>query len=261
MLLGIPSLMEFSQNEDLFRFCAENGFAFAEMNMTFPWFQAGEVDVQRLRALQKEYGIGLTIHFHDRLDPFEFSPEMRKGSLENAEFAMNMAREVQAMCLNMHLMPGTYSSINSKKTYLYEKCSERYMELVQGFVKFAEEKLAGTDTLVCVENTSGFLPFQKRAIEELLKSPRFALTFDIGHSFKAGGEDEKFILAHADRLRHFHIHDCSLKANHLALGDGGLDTLRYLKMAEEKDCTAVIEVKESSALLHSRDYLIANGMW
>ena len=109
MLLGIPSLMEFSQNEDLFRFCAENGFAFAEMNMTFPWFQAGEVDVQHLRSLQKEYGIGLTIHFHDRFDPFEFSPEMRKGSFENAEFAMMMARELQAMCLNMHLMPGTYS--------------------------------------------------------------------------------------------------------------------------------------------------------
>ena len=261
MLLGIPSLMEFSQNEDLFRFCAENGFAFAEMNMTFPWFQAGEVDVQHLRSLQKEYGIDLTIHFHDRFDPFEFSPEMRKGSFENAEFAMMMARELQAMCLNMHLMPGTYSSINSKKTYLYEKCSDHYMELVKAFAEFAEEKLAGTDTLVCIENTSGFLPFQKRAIEELLKSPRFALTFDIGHSFKAGGEDEKFILAHADRLRHFHIHDCSLKANHLALGEGGLDTLRYLKMADEKDCTVVIEVKESSALLHSKNYLINHGVW
>ena len=78
---------------------------------------------------------------------------------------------------------------------------------------------------------------------------------------EAAEEDEKFILAHADRLRHFHIHDCSLKANHLALGEGGLDTLRYLKMADEKDCTAVIEVKESSALLHSKNYLINHGVW
>ena len=35
MNYGIPTLMEFSDIEDLARFCAEHGFGFMEMNMTF----------------------------------------------------------------------------------------------------------------------------------------------------------------------------------------------------------------------------------
>ena len=175
--------------------------------------------------------------------------------------AMRLARELDIPRLNMHLLPGTYSTINGVKTYLYAHCPNIYLGYVRAFRNLAEKELQGSGTVFCIDNTSGFQPFHKQAIELLLESPRFGLTFDIGHSFRAGGADERFILEHRDRLCHFHIHDCSLKANHLALGEGGLDTLRYLKMADEKDCTAVIEVKESSALLHSKNYLINHGVW
>ena len=107
----------------------------------------------------------------------------------------------------------------------------------------------------------GYTKDSKAFFERMRKYLTHNPSFQILDIRKGKLEDEKFILAHADRLRHFHIHDCSLKANHLALGEGGLDTLRYLKMADEKDCTAVIEVKESSALLHSKNYLINHGVW
>ena len=261
MNYGIPTLMEFPEAETLARFCAEHGFGFVEMNMTFPWFQAGTVDADKLLALKKKYGIGWTIHLNDQVNPFEFSPEMRNGSLENVSFALELARVLDAARVTMHLLPGTYSAINGTKTYLYGHCKDRYLALARSFRDFAEARLKDQNAVLCIENTSGYQPFQQDAIELLLASEQFGLTFDIGHCFKAGGGDEPFILAHGDRLRHFHIHDCSVKSNHLAFGAGGLDLPRYIRMADRLGCSVVAEVKESGALLQSKAYLMENGLW
>ena len=45
------------------------------------------------------------------------------------------------------------------------------------------------------------------ALDLLLESPVFALTFDIGHNHGIGGRDEGIILQRRERLRHFHFHD------------------------------------------------------
>lgn len=261
MNYGIPTLMEFSDPNDLAAFCAEHGFGFVELNMTFPWFQEDAVDAEAIRALKKKYGIGFTIHLHDQVNPFEFSPALRKGSLENIRFALRLARELNMPRITMHLQPGTYSTINGEKTYLYARCKDRYLSYVRSFIQLTEDVLKGSETLLCIENTSGFQPYQTDAIGLMLSSDSFGLTFDIGHSFKAGGEDERFMLANADKLRHFHIHDCSAKANHLALGAGGLDLIRYVSMAAQYGCSVVAEVKESGALIRSREYLIEHGLW
>ena len=68
-----------------------------------------------------------------------------------------------------------------------------------------------------------------------------------------------FILEHSDRLRHFHIHDVTAKSNHVALGTGVLDVDRYLEMARKYDCPVVIEVKESSSLSSSLNYMKNHG--
>ena len=261
MIYGVPTLMEYSDAEMLARFCAEQGYGFVEMNMTFPWFQADAVSAETIRGLKKKYGIGFTIHLHDQVNPFEFSPEMRNGCLENIRFAMQLACELDIPRITMHLLPGTYSAVNGKKTYLYAHCKDRYLSYVRSFIDFVEDSLKGSGTVFCIENTSGFLPFQREAIELMLASARFGLTFDIGHSFKAGGTDEPLILAHSSSLRHFHIHDCSLQSNHLAFGAGGLDLVRYLRMAAQYDCSVVAEVKESGALIRSRQYLIEHDLW
>ena len=261
MIYGVPTLMEYSDIDVLTCFCAEHGFAFVEMNTTFPWFQPDRITTDRIRLLKQKYGVDFTVHLHDQVNPFEFSPDMRQGCLENAVWTMKLARELNLPRLNMHLMPGTYSTINGVKTYLYAFCEDIYLGYVRAFRDLAEKELRGSDTVFCIENTSGFLPFQKKAIELLLESERFGLTFDMGHSFRTGGKDELFLLEHRDRIRHFHIHDCSEKANHLGFGEGQLDLVRYLDMAKELGSTVVAEVKESGALLRSREYLIRNSLW
>ena len=258
---GIPTLMDLPQPEQLARYCADNGFAFVEMNMTFPWFQPGSIDVGRVRALSRDYNVGFTLHLHDQVDPFEFSPDLRRGHLNNIAFALDLACGLGLPRVNMHLMPGTYSTINGVKTYLYERCLDRYLALVREFRDRVSERLRGSPTIFCIENTSGFRDFHCQAIDLLLESPCFGLTFDIGHSFRAGGGDEKLILARRERVRHFHIHDCDAKANHLGLGEGALDVLRYLRLADSLGATVVTEVKEASALLRTKEYLIQNDLW
>ena len=261
MLYGIPTLMDLPDLDALSRFCAENGFQFVELNMTFPWFQPGVIDPATIRALMRKYGIVYTVHLNDQVNPFEFSPEMRRGCLENARFALELARELEMPRLNMHLLPGTYSSINGVKTYLYGHCIDLYLDHVRRFRDLVDQELRGLKTVFCIENTGGFHSYQRKAIDLMLESPAFGLTFDVGHSYRAGGKDEPFILSHAERLRHFHIHDCDAKANHLSFGEGRIDLVRYLEMARRLDAGVVVEVKESGALLRSREYRIRPRIW
>ena len=261
MLYGIPTLMAYSDIDALTSFCAENGFGFVEMNMTFPWFQSGSVTADTIRALTRKYGVGFTIHLHDQVNPFEFSPDLRRGSIENVRCAIDLACELGIPRLSMHLLPGTNSAINGVKTYLYDHCENLYLDYVRQFRAFVKERLKDRKTVFCIENTSGYHSYHKKAIEILLESDVFGLTYDIGHDYRIGGKDQPFILAHKDRLCHFHIHDCDEKSNHLGLGEGRVDLMRYLKLAQSLNATVLVEVKEAGALLRSKDYLIAHGMW
>ena len=91
------------------------------------------------------------------------------------------------------------------------------------------------------------MPFQLKALDILLQSPVFGLTMDIGHNCCAGNADEPWILSHADRLIHMHLHDVrDCKKDHLPFGTGNLDLSKYLSLAQDR--TAVVEVKTIAGL-------------
>ena len=260
MKFGMPSLIEFRTVEEHARFCAENGLDFYEINLAFPWFQSDKIDASELVRIKQKYGIDYTIHFHDEINPFDFCPEMRSGCLCSVEYVIGLARTIGAKRINMHLLNGTYSAVKGEKIYAYGLCEDEYLGYVQHFIALVESSMKGMDCIFCIENTSGYRFYHKHAIELMLASPVFGLTFDIGHNYKASEDDESFILSHADRLRHFHIHDVTAKSNHVALGTGVLDVDRYIEMAESYDCPIVIEVKESSSLKDSLSYMRRRGL-
>ncbi|MBR4426159.1 MAG: sugar phosphate isomerase/epimerase [Spirochaetales bacterium] len=255
MKYGMPSLIEFRTVEEHARFCSDHGLDFYELNLAFPWFQSDKIDADELVAIKKRYGIDYTVHFHDEINPFDFAPELRAGSLKNVEYVIDLARHIGAKRINMHLLNGTYSAVNGVKIYAYGLCENEYLGYVRDFIALCTDKMKGMDCIFCIENTSGFRFYHKKAIELMLQSPLFGLTFDIGHNYKASEDDESFIMSHADRLRHWHIHDVTKTSNHVALGDGVLDIDRYLSMVKESGLPAVIEVKEQNDLLKSIDYV------
>lgn len=257
MKLGMPSLIEFNNVEQHMRLCSELSLDFFEMNFTFPFFQSDKLEVEELKRLKKVYGKGYSFHLHDLMNPFDFSPEVREAYNKMADYALNLALELEVKRMVMHLPYGFYSSIGGIKYHAYDVFSDEYLDRVVAFRSRCEAKLGNSSDgpMICLENTKGYYEYHKKTIDTLLESKCFGLTFDIGHDYKAGNSDEPIILSHEDRLRHFHIHDVTANGNHYALGDGILDIEKYFRMAQDHNCTAVIEVKESQALKRSLEYL------
>ena len=260
MKFGMPSLIEYRSVDEHIEFCRKNNLDFLEINLTFPWYQSDRLDVRSLVRLKEESGVSYTLHFHDQLNPFDCSPELRRGSSDNALFGLNLARTIGAERITMHMIRGAYSSVNGEKVHAYSVCEDEYLYHVREFMDVVDGKLDATDTIYCIENTNGFMDYQKDAVDIMLQNPHFGLTFDIGHNFKTSFDDEAFILSHADKLKHFHIHDVNEKSNHIALGSGIINLPKYIEMLRRYDCSAVIEVKESQALTRSLSYLRDHGV-
>ena len=258
MKLGIPTFMDFSSVEEHLVFCRDNGFQFYELAFYYPWTQSDRMDLKELAKLKLKYGTDFSVHLAD-LDPFAFSPETKKAAYDTVYYMLDVADSCGAKILNMHLNDGGYSSICGTKFYIYEHYKEEYLDNVKKFRDTISPLLEKSGRILCVENTHGFKPFQKDALEFLLQSKNFGLTYDIGHNYKAGGDDEKFILSHADSVRHFHIHDVTPSACHIGLGQGILDIPHYLNLASDLNASALIEVKSPECLMQSAQYLKSKG--
>lgn len=248
---GAPTLIETAGLEDCARLCASLGLDFIELNMNLPQYQLGRMDVSHFRSLSEKYGIGYTIHLDENLNPFDFNPYVAQAYLRTTLDTVALAKELHAPILNMHLSKGVYFTLPDRKVYLFEQYRGEYLDRVRGFREACTRAIGSAPVRICVENCDGYTGFQKEAIEVLLESPVFGLTFDIGHDHGIGGIDEPFILAHGDRLRHMHIHDASGRKNHLPLGGGEIDIPKYLALARQHDCRVVLETKTVEGLTQS----------
>jgi len=248
----MPTLIEYDTIEKNAAVCGELGLDFIELNMNLPQFQINSIDAEYFKSLSERFGFLYTIHLDENLDPCDFNDHVSDAYLQTVKEAITLAKELGAPKLNMHLKKGVYFTLPDKKVFLFEKYKDVYLEKMRAFRDMCEREIANSNIKVCIENCSGYRKFHKEAIGELLKSSVFALTFDIGHDHCTGGKDGKFILEHRDRLVHMHVHDAinrdGIKHDHLAFGEGELDIGRFLSLAEELECTVVLETKTSDAL-------------
>ena len=215
-----------------------------------------------------EAGIYYTIHLDENLNIADFNPLVRDAYLETVRRTIEVAKHFvtlkdkygnnnQPLILNMHMHHGIYITLPDKKVQMYERDFDVYMGYISKFVKVCEEWIGEADIQIAIENTNGFREYGKKAIECMLKSHCFVLTWDIGHSKALGERDVPFILEHKDKLSHFHIHDGSEnpQKDHLALGDGGIDLVERLDMAKACNARCVLETKTIEALKRSVEWL------
>ncbi len=256
MKFGAPTMVEMENLRQAAQVCRELGLDFLELNINFPQYLLKQLDVEKLKALASEYGIFYTLHLDDEMSIADFNPYIAEGYCRTVYDAIELSKTLSIRKLNMHMSRGAKYTLPDRVIYFFEAYEDNYLERIRTFREECEKRIGDADITICVENTAGFLPFQKRAVEILLESPVFGLTFDIGHNFCAGDMDEAFILAHADRLKHFHIHDClAERKDHRTLGTGVLDVKRYLEIAERLGCTAVVETKTVDSLRQSMDWI------
>lgn len=254
---GMPTLIECETIEANLALCRELGLDFIELNMNLPQFQTGELrrDIEKYRRITAQTGVFFTLHLDENLNFADFNPLVREAYCQTAVEAIRIARELQIPVVNLHMPAGVHFTLPEKKVYLFDAYRDDFMEAARRFRDLCEGEVGGADVKICVENTDGYRAFQQEAVEALLESSCFALTWDIGHSHAAGERDEAFLLAHRDRLAHFHLHDAVGKSNHLALGVGEVDLPARLRIAKENRCRCVIETKTAAALRQSVGFL------
>lgn len=250
---GIPTLIELETVEQHCAVCAQLGLKFVELNTNFPRQQLHLLDADKLQALTKQYGIFFTIHLNDEMPVGDFNPTVAKGYTDAVLEAICFAKKAGVKVLNMHISEGAHYTRPDGVVYFYEAYREDYLQRMTAFRDACTEAIADSGIRICMENSKAYLPFQKEALDLLLESPAFALTLDIGHNYCSKFADEEWILARRHRLAHMHIHDAKNGTrDHLPLGQGELDISKYLTLANELNCTAVIEVKTLEGLKQSQ---------
>ena len=274
MQFGMPTLIENRTLEENIALCDRLGLKFIELNMNFPEYQieALEFTDELIGAADKK-GIYYTIHLDENLNIADFNTLVTDAYLETVRRTIEVAKKLlclrekygcdksgkcsQPLTINMHMNHGIFITLPDKKVQMYERDFETYMASFKVFRERCESWIGDADVKIVVENTDGFREYEKKAIEYLLESPCFGMTWDIGHSKAVGEKDVPFIMAHSEHLIHFHIHDGSENPpkNHLALGDGEIDIGARLKLAEERNARCVLETKTIAALEKSVAYL------
>ena len=269
MQFGMPTLIENRTLADNVALCRRLGLRFVELNMNFPEYQVDRLErTDALVAAAVAAGVYYTIHLDENLNVADFNPLISGAYLETVRRTVQVAKALlplrdrfgdsaQPLTVNMHMHHGIYITLPDRKVQMYERDFDTYMQAFERFRGLCETWIGDSDVMIAVENTDGFRDYEKKAIEFLLESPKFGLTWDIGHSKSVGEKDVPFILEHRDRLIHFHIHDGTEQPpkNHLALGDGEIDLKERLALAESRNARCVLETKTVQALKHSVRWL------
>ncbi len=265
----MPTLIENRTLKDNIALCSELGLNFIELNMNFPEYQIDKLEnTTYFIDAAKNAGIYYTIHLDENLNIADFNPLVTGAYLETVRRTIAVAKQfinlrdtygnrAQPLVINMHMHHGIFITLPDRKVQMYERDFETYMASFSHFRDSCEKWIYDAPIIICVENTDGFKNYEQKAIDFLLQSPKFKLTWDIGHSKALGEKDAPFLMNHEEHLAHFHIHDGSEKPpkNHLALGDGEIDILERLRLAEKQNSRCVLETKTIEALRKSVKWL------
>ena len=259
MRFGMPTLIETNTIEECAALCASSGLEFIEMNMNLPQYQVQTMDAAHLKAVAGEYGIGYTIHLDENMNVADFNPDVAAAYRDSVVQTIELAKKLEIPVLNMHMIYGVYFTLPDRKVFLFEQYRDAYRDNMLRYRDACQRAIGGSGMRVCIENWHGYRPWQLSVLDEMLESPAFGLTYDVGHNHCIGGADEPHILQRLEKLYHMHLHDVrDGTKDHQALGTGELNIHKYLNLARQRDCTVVVETKTVAGLKESARWLHDN---
>lgn len=252
---GMPTLIETESIDECAHLCSDLGFQFIEINMNMPEYQSDSMDLSHFKEIAKKFGIYFTIHLDENLNIGDFNPYVADAYIKTVTQTIEIAKAIDAPIINMHLTNGVYFTLPNERIYLFNRYINQYLAKFSDFIKLCETAIGDSGIKICIENCDGFKDFHIQAIELMLKSPVFSLTYDVGHDHCINGKDGEFIIKNSDKLLHMHLHDAIGIKHHLALGSGEININNYLKIAENNKCRVVIETKTIESLKQSVRWL------
>ncbi len=260
MDFGMPVLIENKSIKDNIALCRRLRLDFLELNMNLPEYQADRLEnTDYFRKLAEKAGIYYTIHLDENMNIADFNKSVSDAYMETAARTINAAKLLNVPVLNMHINHGVHFTLPDRKVELFEVYFSNYIKKFQEFKNLCEKSIGNSGIKICIENTDGFRDYEKTAIEMLLESDVFALTWDIGHSNSCSNIDESFIMQNEGKLRHFHLHDSAGSKDHMTLGTGEIDLKARIGIARKHSCRCVIETKTIKSLEQSVLWLQEHG--
>ncbi len=261
--MGMPTLIELADVEANIELCQKLGLSFIELNMNCPAYSPQSLGAQRLRQLEKETGVGFTLHLPEEIDLGSFEPNIRKGHLACCKEAIVWAGEAGISIVNLHLNSGVYFSLPDQRVWLYEKYKSNFLS---GLERAFEEllKLARSEGVtVCIENQGNFCKgFIREALENLLAldGDWIGLTWDVGHDAESGFSEQPVFEQLQNRISHMHIHDWDGAGAHQVLFSGKVDVPAMVALAKHLEVRVVIETKTVESLAESVQGLDERGI-
>lgn len=259
MVFGMPTLIELDTIEECAALCKKLNLDFIEISMSLPQYTIDSIEVSKFRSIADEYGIFYTIHLDENVNFCDFNSYTADACKRYITDTVQLAKELGVPTINMHFHRGEHFTLPDRKIDLYAVYREHYMKSIYAFRDLCENAIVDANIKISIENCNGYPDFQKEALDILLQSPVFGLTFDIGHNHGCGNLDEPYIVENQEHLCHMHMHDALGKKNHLALGTGELELDKYLSLAEDQKYRVVLETKTIEGLRQSVNWMRQKG--
>lgn len=251
MKFGMPTLFEFNSIQENLEFCRKQGLDFLELNMDLPYCLPENIDVEAV----KKYNIEITVHLSEKLEIGEINEDTRVSALRIAKSQMEFfIKNLNVKKFNIHIDRGVYFNIDGKKNYIFEKFKTLYDRSVTKSMQELSEFAVRNNIEICFENVSVSNP----VLDSFAKVKNYKglyYTLDVGHDERNNNTMSQYFMQDEQMIHHMHLHDTDGNKDHFELGTGIIDKKKFLDMARRLGIYVVIEVKSSSALINSLNYL------
>jgi sugar phosphate isomerase/epimerase len=231
---------------------AELKLDFIDLTLEPPGAATWKVNVETLRSLLSEHGLGVVGHTAFYLPIASSFESLRKAAVDELKRAAEIFAKIGAKWMNIH--PDGHAPFIDEATVV-----RRNIQSLVEISSFAKEVGVG----IMLENVPGRFNSVAQLTPIFEAVPDLGLHLDIGHSNLAVEHNTaaELIRKFSSRLAHVHLHDNrgGHADLHLALGMGNLDVPLYIRELRESgyDGTITLEVfaTDRHFLAYSRDRL------
>lgn len=256
MKYGMPTLFEFGSIEENLDFCKKHELDFLELNMDLPYCLPENINVETV----KKYGFEITVHLSEKLEIGEINEALRCSTLGIAKSQMEFfVNNLGVKKFNLHIDRGVYFNIDGKKNYIFDKYKELYDNSVMKSMQELSDFAVKHNVEICFENVS----VSEQAIESFKKVKKYNglyYTLDVGHDARNKNLLGNLFMQDEQMIHHMHLHDTDGNKDHYELSNEGLiDKKKFLEMAKRLGINVNVEVKSSSALIKSIEYIRSLG--
>lgn len=236
---------------EAFRFAANQGFDFVELNMDHA-FERQRIDAQAVRRAAADRDLSVVVHLPYQLDPGSPHEHVRRGACRELEASIDTAAAVGAEKVIFH---GT--SWADPEKWDRTDIQEHLYDSIRRITTYARDH----DLTACVENLKTEF-FDAGDFPALFERTNALACLDTAHAHVTGqslATQAELVRDHSDRISHIHLNETRLNQTdeHLPVGLGRLNFSALARAIRDTGwigtCTHEIALFDLEYAAHSKE--------